>query len=337
MAKKRIGVLVFLVFVLFFVETLNAGGYSRVDNVHSVESYRYGFSSVRPALNKKLKNCEYGFLDEICIPGMPSTKEQDVYENKIPDTSLCPQGICQTKEYILISAYSTAFLENLGCIYVFDKETGEYLVTLGLRNDSHLGGITFDGEYVWVCHSDNKSLECIPYSFIQRMVEKNPGVLVDCSNLFACYDVENRPSCITYYDGKLWVATHKRQTISDLYVYEWKDDSLEVVGQYSIPAKVQGIEFDKQGRVYLSCSYGRMTSSYLKIYVSVDALHSNPNYPQRQIEMPPCAEELIQSGNEIFILFESAGEKYFEGTDGKGRSISPIENILIISKNSIFE
>ena len=57
---------------------------------------------------------------------------------------------------------------------------------------------------------------------------------------------------------------------------------------------------------------------------------TNPNKPQVQIEMPPCSEELdIRDGN-VYVLFESAGEKYYEGTDGLGKSISPIDRILCI-------
>lgn len=36
---------------------------------------------------------------------------------------------------------------------VFDRETGEYMVTLGMDENSHLGGIAFDGDNVWVCNS----------------------------------------------------------------------------------------------------------------------------------------------------------------------------------------
>ena len=31
----------------------------------------------------------------------------------------------------------------------------------------------------------------------------------------------------------------------------------------------------------------------------------------------PCSEELEIFGQNLYILFESAGQKYYEGTDGK--------------------
>ena len=41
----------------------------------------------------------------------------------------------------------------------------------------------------------------------------------------------------------------------------------------------------------------------------------------------------IDDGN-LCVIFESAGEKYFEGTDGKGVSTSPIDKILQIDLES---
>ncbi|MFQ6822633.1 MAG: hypothetical protein ACLRTZ_04265 [Agathobacter sp.] len=41
----------------------------------------------------------------------------------------------------------------MGELMVLDRETGEYMVTLGMDENSHLGGIAFDGDNVWVCNS----------------------------------------------------------------------------------------------------------------------------------------------------------------------------------------
>lgn len=307
-----------------------------IDDVYNVQMYAYKSSAVINAEDKKLKDCKYGFLSDVKIPGMPSTREEDIRQNRITDTSQCPQGICFTEEYLLVSSYSTANKDHLGCIHVFDRKSGEYLVTLGMKEKSHLGGLTFDGENLWVCHSDNNTLESIPYSFIQKAAADKSQKVVDCSKMFKEYHVSNSPSCIAYYEGKLWVATHTRVFNSEVIAYEVTENGLEQRERCRIPSKVQGITFDEDGQVYISTSYGRTKSSYLKVYVSLKALHVNPEYPAFQVEMPPCSEEITLEGEHIYVLFESAGEKYFEGTDGKGISISPIEKILTITKNSIF-
>lgn len=307
-----------------------------IDDVNSVQMYAYKTSSVVDGQNKLLKDCNYDFLSGIEIPGMPSTRERDVRENRITDTSQCPQGICFADEYILVSSYSTEKREHLGCIHVFDQRNGEYLVTLGMKEESHLGGLAFDGKNIWVCHSDNNTLEAIPYSFIQRAASYKSRQIVDCSNLFKEYRVANSPSCIAFHEGKLWVATHTRMFNSEMIAYELTENGLEQREHCRIPEKVQGIAFDSYGQVYMSTSYGRTKSSYLKVYASLKALNVHPEYPAYQVEMPPCSEAIALEEEQIYVLFESAGEMYFEGTDGKGTSVSPIEKIMTIAKSSIF-
>ena len=112
--------------------TLYAKWTKPIDGHYNVQMYSYQNTMSPRGRNKKLKNCSYSFLEEIQIPGMPTTRERDAAENRITDTSVCPQGICLTKDYILVSAYTTNRNGTLGCVHVFDKNSGEYLVTLGM-------------------------------------------------------------------------------------------------------------------------------------------------------------------------------------------------------------
>lgn len=98
---------------------------------------------------------------------------------------------------------------------------------------------------------------------------------------------------------------------------------------------MQGVTFDASGKVYLSTSYGRNESSYIKCYKSLIALSSRPNSPDITIEMPPGSEELDSVDKRLYVIFESAGEKYLEGTDGKGNSPAPIDKILRINTDSL--
>lgn len=317
--------------------TLYAKWTKHIDGRYNVQMYSYQNTMAKGRRNKKLKNCSYDFVEEIKIPGMPTTRESDAAENRITDTSVCPQGICLTKDYILVSAYTSNRSETLGCVHVFDKKNGEYLVTLGMKKESHLGGLTFDGDNIWVCHSDNSTLECIPYDFVKRIAAKKSKSVVDCTSWFESFHVSNSPSCITFYDGKLWVATHTKILNSVMIAYKPTEKGLKKVDTYRIPDKVQGVAFDDKGRVYLSTSYGRQNSSYLKVYDSLERMNKKPAHPMVKVEMPPCSEEIDMEDGRIYVLFESASEKYFEGTDGKGTSVSPIDQILTLSKSSIFQ
>jgi hypothetical protein len=246
-------------------------------------------------------------------------------------TAQCPQGIAITDDFVMITSYSVN-KECLGQFTVFDRISGEYLITLEMDKHSHLGGIVCDGENVWVCNSADKTLERISYDFIYQMATQNKGQIIDATKVVDCYDLKNKPSCIAYYNGRLWVATHKIYFSSQMVVYYFdnKEDKLRPLSTYNIPSKVQGVAFGEEGEVYLSTSYGRRFSSYLKKYESIFALTEKVDEPMLTIEMPPCSEEITVYENMLYVLFESAGEKYLEGTDGKGQSLSPLDKILMI-------
>lgn len=308
-----------------------------IDNFYNVEMYSYRSSKSVGSNNKELKECSYDFLENIEIPGMPSTREQDYLENLIASDAQCMQGLCFTEDYILMSAYSEKN-DAKGALMVFDRTDCEYKVTLGMREDSHLGGIAYDGENIWICHSSSKTLERIPYEYIQMIAEDEPKCLVDASALTDEYHLKNIPSSITCYGDRIWVATHTKILDSEMlsYSYDKENDTLTAISTYRIPSKVQGVAFDENGAVYLSTSYGRNNSSYLKVYTSLLTLTKSPNQPSAKVEMPPCAEQIAVADGNVYVIFESASKKYFEGTDGNGKSSSPIDKVLEVNVASIW-
>ena len=56
----------------------------------------------------------------------------------------------------------------------------------------------------------------------------------------------------------------------------------------------------------------------------------NSNNCNKIIEMPPCSEQLWYEEGKLYVLFESASEKYRKGTDGLGKSLCPLDRILVI-------
>lgn len=303
----------------------------------SVERYSYQTGSSVGRGQKELKECSYRFLEEVSIPGMPSTREKDCLENIISSSGQCLQGLCFTQELLLISAYAES-KQDAGSLMVFDRESGAYLATLAMKRESHLGGIAFDGENIWICHSNSNTLERIPYEYVLKIAQDAPGYCVDASALSDEYKLENIPSCITYYGGRIWVATHTKyfESMMFSYRYDREEDCLTALSSYRIPSKVQGVDFGGNGEVYLSTSYGRNNSSYLKVYPSLLALNSKPGNPSVKVEMPPCSEEVAVLDDRIYILFESASEKYFEGTDGIGKASAPIDKVLEVNVASIW-
>lgn len=308
-----------------------------IDNQYNVEMYSYQSANMVGNNQKELKECAYRFLDEIEIPGMPSTRESDYINNIICSESQCFQGLCFTPELVLMTAYAEES-DAPGSLLVFDRESNRYLMTLGMKKKSHLGGIAYDGENVWICHSNNNTLERISYEFLLMVAEAAPECYLDASTLSEEYRLKNKPSCITCYGGRIWVATYDKffhsEMISYCYSEEW--NSLIALSSYSIPSKVQGVAFDDKGIVYLSTSLGRVKSSYLKVYDSLLALDKAPDHPSVKVEMPPCSEEIALEDGNLYVLFESASQKYLEGTDGNGTSASPIDKVLELDVASVW-
>lgn len=308
-----------------------------IDNYYNVEMYTYRSGAIEGRNHKELRDCQYDFLDDLVIPGMPSTRERDYLEAMISSDAQCMQGLCFTPDYILMTAYAEE-AQSSGSLMVFDRSSGEYLVTLRMREDSHLGGIAFDGDNVWVCHSSAKTLERIPYTTIRSMAKRSDRRCVDISEMTDEYRLKNIPSSITCYGGRIWVATHTKILDSQMrsYSYDEKSNQLSSVNSFRIPSKVQGIAFDADGTVYLSTSYGRNNSSYLKVYASLLTLTQSPNEPTMNVEMPPCAEQIAIADEHIYVIFESASRKYFEGTDGNGRARAPLDKVLEVAVASIW-
>ncbi len=295
-----------------------------IDNESSVENYDY-------ITKYSLKKYNYSFWEELEIPGMPMTREADYKENYIFDTSQCLQGLCITDEYVLITSDS----DRLGCygeLMVFNRSTGEYLVTLAMDEMSHVGGIAWDGENIWICNSFYNTIERLSYNFIRKAATQKYGKTIYVINLLESYNVHNSPSGITYADGSLWIVSHNIWGNSNMcaYCYDENEDELVCMKHYTIPAQVQGISFDDNGEVYLSISYGRRRSSYIRKYESVNDMNEDVEDYVFFIELPPCSEGIAVINKKLYVLFESAGEKYLEGTDGLGQSVCPIDKILII-------
>lgn len=303
----------------------------KIDNYESVDSYPYSIETDFTQRNYRLKDMDFSFLEGLHIPGMPQTRNLDYENHYIFDVGQCLQGMCFTEEFVLITSDSDG-KDCLGELLVFDRQTGEYLVTLGMDEDSHLGGVTWDGKNIWVCNSSNHTIERISYRFVQIVAAKKPGTMMDVTNLMDAYEVENSPSGITYAEGYLWVVTHNIWTDANMISYRFEENENLLVRKniYRIPSQVQAAAFGEAGEVYLSISYGRRRSSYIRQYKSIQEMHKDVDKYEMLIEMPPCSEGIVINGKKLYVLFESAGEKYLEGTDGLGQSLCPIDKILII-------
>ena len=68
--------------------------------------YSYHTGNLLAMNQKELRQCSYNFMDELSIPGMPSTREKDYVNNYINTADMCMQGLCFTPDYVIMTAYT---------------------------------------------------------------------------------------------------------------------------------------------------------------------------------------------------------------------------------------
>ncbi len=154
------------------------------------------------------------------MPGLAPTGRADVFAGSVECKDLCPQGVCTAGDYLLVTAYCTDNVHN-SCILIYSKSSGAFLNSLVLKKKSHVGGITYDGTNVWVCHSNTTSLQRISYSGLKKCATGSKKVVkITDVKLPAEEDGENplkgKPSAVAYqgnggYDEEgeyLWVASN---------------------------------------------------------------------------------------------------------------------------------
>ena len=168
----------------------------------------------------KLTEFAWSVLSKYSILGTGPMADICLVNHYTKCNNLCPQGMCFADDYLLTTAYCQDSLNtHNSCIFIYDRNTGEYLKTLELSMASHVGGITFDGENIWICHatdsnlkeSEQRTLQRIGYDELKKYAEGNKGIVevddVELNSLTVS-DVFCKPSAITYdaTTGYIWVA-----------------------------------------------------------------------------------------------------------------------------------
>lgn len=311
--------------ILILVALLLMGGdrVRTIDNVANVENFGYKGNYEKTEATP-IKECDYSFWENVLLPGTGQLPQET--------TDSCVQGLAFTPDYLLLTAYALNAQEN-GGLYVYDRKTGAFLGKIPMRRGSHLGGIAYDGKNVWVCHSGQQVLSRISYEALRGAVKQGMFTVAGAEE---DYPVEEEPSCLTAENGQLFAATFREKEKSRMTAYRYDENRDRLVAEnvYQIPPKVQGVAFDAAGNVWFSTSYGRKNSSFLLKYKALAAVGEEGVQPEAVVELPPCSEELAAQNGKLYIVFESACRKYKEGTDGRGKSRSPLDKILLLEKFS---
>ena len=269
-----------------------------------------------------------------------------------------PQGLCHIDDYTIITAYNgnekyreqidlltnssserelleLLSYDNRAMLIVLNSITNEEEAIIKLPDDNHVGGITTDGENLYIAKSSEYEVSVIEYDNLKKCIENNETEIEYDKN----FECANLPSYITYDDDTLWIGTWKNENIIDyqstLCGYEIKEDKLEKVNEFIIPQYTNGACFiDKynQKLLVLSISNGRYMDSFLAAY-RVDQ-DRNEIEKIGQIVAPPLAENIDVVDGNINVLFES-GSPVYSGISNKSTSY-PIDGYMSINIDKMF-
>lgn len=147
--------------------------------------------------------------------------------SEISEDGYIPQGLTQTAEKTIISAYKK---NNLSKIYVYDTATGTYEGYITLNNKAHVGGIGFDkkNNILYVTNSKGKA-NAYNYSEIEEAIKNYKKYFPNSTkyNIIITDDSQNNPSDALHIptsvilDGNLSVKDNTdKGTASTLYFYD---------------------------------------------------------------------------------------------------------------------
>lgn len=241
--------------------------------------------------------------------------------NYVPEEDYVPQGIALVDDYILTSNFDY-YKENNSIICVLDQN-GNLVNKCMLDHDAHVGGIAYD--YI------NKLLLVTAYN--GKVYAYDINEILSKTSAEAKYTSFNvgdglpnylypwldSASFITLYNDVLFVGNFSLRGLGKVKKYKYKiiDDkvSLEYLGCFKIPDKVQGITFyKKNGNEYImfSRSYGRDCPSILQIFKYDEEIENycDSSLISSSLRLEPMLEQIIVKDNNIYALYESNAKPY---------------------------
>ncbi len=239
---------------------------------------------------------------------------------KIPtENGFIPQGMTLINSYYFITGYYDSNI-NSRC-YVIDA-IGDIINIIDLDTTSHVGSISYDKkrDILWI-PDNNGILNAYNYSdFFNKNHVKATHEFIHVSLDLPDFQNTSR-NLIAYlcvdedyvYIGNFFI--NQNCTIKK-YKIETNDQKIELklINKFTVPKRTQSINFfEKDNKKYmlLSQSYNRKNPSYLYAYEYDENKKIYNNTEIKKIKIPPMLEQISIANKQIYLLFESNAQKYW--------------------------
>ena len=281
------------------------------------------------AFDDRKKEREYGTY---IIPGLKSTRTLLTSEGDMPAmcTTMTPQGLAVTEDYVFVSAYCHAKKHN-SVIYMIDKESHRFIKEIVLPGQPHVGGLAYDSEHQILWYSSNtqelaqavsltmESIKNYDYDKSQRPIATN--------QIASLYGIV-RDSFMTFYEGCLYVGCFTKYTESAIarYAVEGLGMNFEMavpLDYSTISEQAQGMTFYND-KLLLSHSFGILPSRVVFYEKSDKRLYVDEN-SAISYRFPERIEQIFVDGDDLYVLFESAAYAY------SAASVNIVDRVLKLS------
>ena len=292
------------------------------------------------AFEDRKKEREYG---PYIIPGLKSTRTLLTSEGDMPAicTSMTPQGLAITENYVFVSAYCHTKKHN-SVIYMINKETHRFIKEIVLPGQPHVGGLAYDSEHQVLWYSSNTQELAQAVSLTMDTIEaydydesRHP---IDVNQISSLYGIV-RDSFMTFYEGCLYVGCFTKYTESAIARYpvdnqgkliRTSDESLGMNFDMAVPLDYSTISEQAQGMTFyndkllLSHSYGILPSRVVFYEKSDKRLYVDEN-SAISYRFPERIEQIFVDGDDLYVLFESAAYAY------SAASVNIVDRVLKLS------
>lgn len=281
------------------------------------EFYHASFYEQKQGMN-------YGLIP---IPGMEYSDSVTggFHSERDTCTSMTPQGITVSDNYIFVSAYCYT-REHNSVIYIIDRKEGTFVKEIVLPEKTHAGGLAYDPDFgtLWIAtkmkqKTENgmetvSALACITDEDIASYSFADTGRPIEYRNI--CPTQFRSNSCLTYKDGYIYIGywMKSKMAMSIAGKFKVRKSGVSVKDRASeilhIPGQVQGIACN-DNQIYFTVSYGLKKSTILMYNTEEEDVRIfSASSPEKSIDLPQMLEEICLYDNMLYTLFESSAFAY---------------------------